>query len=168
MSPADDRPLVATGRHRCMLERAQPTVARSSGNPMWNLRWRVTAEDDPDLRRLIFDRLVFTPRAIKRAKELYAECGVTWPGEAAAKPSDIEGSTLWVRVIHEEWQGEARAAVPWDGYERIDDRQGDLYEAQAPPAAEARQTAAEEAGDWPGEAPPSWGDPSLADDEVPF
>ncbi len=93
------------------------------GHPMWKVRFEV--ERGPYAGRAIFDRLVFSPAALRRVKTACECLGVDVRGKLDLTPDMILGRACKVRVIAEDYtdqEGETRAtnSVPYDGYAPAD------------------------------------------------
>ena len=121
------------GRYLCRLEEANEATTQH-GDEMWKLRFAVA--DGPHKGRLIFDNLVFSPAAMKRAKLICSRLGLDVSQEIDLTPSMLKGRTCFVAVGTEEYQdsegvSRKRNVVPFAGYENASKGNGET----APPAA---------------------------------
>ncbi len=142
--------MVPEGAYTCRLADVEETESKA-GNEMWNLRWEVTAGEHQGA--VIFDRLVFSGGALKRVKLLCSRLGMDVSGKVNLLPEHILGLSVIVHVEVESYEYEGREgtrnAVPFAGYEAIDDGPGvPAAVASPPPAAD--------------------GPPPVTDDDIPF
>ena len=114
---------VPEGTYVCRVARVDE--ARSSrGDDMWKLRLEI--EDGEHAGRVIFDRLVFSPRAMPRVKRICQCLGVRVEGQLELTADMLVGRRCQVRVLVGDYidqDGEARTnnTVPYDGYEAAPD-----------------------------------------------
>lgn len=114
---------VPEGTYRCCVADVKEAQT-SRGYPMWKLRLEI--EEGEHAGRVIFDRLVFSPAAMRRVKRVCACLGLKTAGTQELTPEMIVGRYTMVRAVIEDYidqEGEARSsnAVPFDGYAPVDD-----------------------------------------------
>lgn len=102
------------------------------GDEMWKLTHEIL--EGKYSGRRVFDRLVFSEKAMKRVKLILSRLGLDVSGEVALEPSMIKGKRCWVEVRQEDYDdGEGntkmRNVVTFSGYEAVDDE--DVQRAQA-------------------------------------
>ena len=117
---ADFAPL-PDGEYTCSLADIETDITRA-GDPMWKLRWAV--ESGEFAGRILFDNLVFSPKAMPRAKLICASCGLDVTGEVDLEPSMLMGKRARVTVYVEEFRDDAgiakvRNRIPFGGYASI-------------------------------------------------
>jgi hypothetical protein len=110
------------GQYLCRLADVEQTKTQY-GDEMWKLRFVV--DDGPSSGRYIFDNLVFSAAAMKRAKLICSRLGLDVSGEVDLVPSMITGRRCYVTVGIEEYgdkegNTKARNVVPFAGYERVE------------------------------------------------
>jgi hypothetical protein len=115
----DFSPLPA-GKYLCRLIGLEE-ASTQHGDEMWKLRFEVIK--GPYAGRLIFDNLVFSDAALKRAKLICSRLGLDVSKELDLTPELIKGrvATLTVEIEpYEDAEGRTkqRNVVPFAGYER--------------------------------------------------
>jgi hypothetical protein len=65
----------------------------------------------------IFDRLVFSPAAMKRLRALCAALGLETSGQLTLEPWMLRGKRVFVRTRIESYEGVDRTAIEFLGYE---------------------------------------------------
>lgn len=123
----------------------------SNGNEMWTLTW--TIQEGEYQQRRLFDRLVFTEKAMPRIKLVCSRLGIDTSGPMNLSSWMFEGRLATITTFVESYttkDGEERKrnTVPYRGYEYVD---------QPPPMDLDEATAA-----GAGERPP------ITDDDIPF
>jgi len=106
------------GDYRCQLSDIELDRTRS-GDERWKLRWTVL--EGAHAGRLIFDSLVFTPKALPRVKLLCDCIAVAVDGVVDLEPVMLVDKQAVVSVYQDEYtsdQGQTRVSnkVPFDGY----------------------------------------------------
>ena len=141
---------IPAGDYLCKCTDVEVGESRND-NEMWTLTW--TVEEGEYRDRRIFDRLVFTEKAMPRIKLVCNRLGIDTSGPMNLSSWMLEGRLAEVTVFIESYQrddGEERKrnTVPYRGYEYVD---------QPPPldATEARAAGT-------GEHRP------VTDDDIPF
>jgi len=109
------------GEYTCNLADIETDITRA-GDPMWKLRWAVEAGEYAG--RILFDNLVFSPKAMPRVKLVCASCGLDVTGEVDLEPSMLMGKRARVTVYVEEFRDDAgiakvRNRIPFGGYAAI-------------------------------------------------
>jgi len=117
------------GKYLCQLSGIEE-ASTQHGDEMWKLRFEVTK--GPYAGRLIFDNLVFSEAALKRAKLICSRLGLDVSKELDLTPELIKGRVAMLTVgvePYEDAEGRTkqRNVVPFAGYERAS-------ESDAPPA----------------------------------
>ena len=110
------------GKYRCRVAEVEETSTQY-GDEMWKLR--LVVESGPHRGRYIFDNLVFSKAALKRAKLICSRLGLDVSGEIDVTPALVKDRTCDVTVNIEEYEDQegnlkTRNVVPFDGYERAD------------------------------------------------
>lgn len=95
------------------------TTETRNGDEMWKLRLAVTSGESRG--RFIFDNIVFSRAALKRAKLIFSRLGVDVSQELDATPSMLRGRTCQVSVQTEEYEDadgvvKRRNLIPFAGY----------------------------------------------------
>ena len=108
-----DSDLVAEGRYRCVIERIVEKTS-SQGNEMWRLRLRIIEGQYQNQK--ISDNLVFSEKALSRVKMLCKAVGIPVVGAFDLQPQHLYEKEVAIDVIHEEYQGQKQAKVPFRGY----------------------------------------------------
>lgn len=93
------------------------------GDEMWKVRFMV--DHGPHRGRCIFDNLVFSKAAMKRAKLVCSRLGLDVSGELDLKPEMIQGRRCYISVETEQYtdhegRPKRRNVVPFAGYGRAD------------------------------------------------
>ena len=106
------------GEYQCRLSDIEADVTRA-GDPMWKVR--LTVESGEYAGRLLFDNLVFSPKALPRVKLVCQSCGLDVSGEINLEPADLLEKHVRVTTYVEEYTDDhgatkARNRIPWDGY----------------------------------------------------
>ncbi len=114
------------GTYRCRLDNVEEASTKH-GDEMWRLRFSVVDGDQSGRR--VFDNMVFSDAAVKRAKLICSRLGVDVSGEVDLTPGMIIGRECAVSVEIEEYEdGEGktkrRNVVPYAGYEAADTEDG--------------------------------------------
>lgn len=112
---------VPEGQYLCKLVDIEKDLTRS-GDEMWKLRWQVEGGEHDG--RLLFDNLVFTSKAMSKAKLVCTCCGLDVSGELDLDPSMIRDKQVLVDTFHEEYeddkgQKKTRNCIPFDGYDKV-------------------------------------------------
>lgn len=106
------------GEYVCSLTDIEADVTRA-GDPMWKLRWAVTEGEYAG--RLLFDNLVFSPKAMPRLKLVCASCGLDVSGELDLEPPMLLDKRARVSVYQDAYIDDhgvtkVRNQIPYDGY----------------------------------------------------
>lgn len=117
---ADFAPL-PDGEYLCRLGDIETDVTRA-GDPMWKLRWIV--EGGEQAGRILFDNLVFSPKAMPRVKLICQSCGLDVSGEIDLEPAMLLEKCARITTYVEEYRDEqgvakARNRVPFGGYATV-------------------------------------------------
>ena len=117
----DFSPLPA-GKYLCRLAEVEE-AATQYGDEMWKLRFLVA--DGKHSGRYIFDNMVFSDAALKRAKLICSRLGIDVSGEVDLTPSLLKDRSCYVTVDTEEYEDDegnrkVRNIVPFAGYDRAD------------------------------------------------
>jgi hypothetical protein len=127
---------IPDGKYPCRLTDIEE-ASTNAGDEMWKMRFQVA--EGPHAGRMIFDNLVFSDAAMKRAKLVCSRLGLDVSGELDLTPEKLKGRSCLLTVQTEEYEDQEgrrrkRNVVPFAGYERA------AGEGSAMPA----ETAAEE------------------------
>jgi hypothetical protein len=128
------------GKYLCKVSEIEEATTQYD-DEMWKLRFEVI--EGKHIGRIIFDNLVFSEAAMKRAKLICSRLGLDISGEIDLTPKMIEGKTCFVSVVTEDYEDEEgntkkRNVVPFAGYERV---KGDVPEG---PDGKNKETSGEE------------------------
>lgn len=109
------------GEYVCRLSDVEVDVTRS-GDAMWKIRLMI--EGGEHAGRLLFDNLVFSPRALPRVKLICASCGLDVSGVVDLEPPLLLDKRVRVTTYVEEFvddhgTAKARNRIPFDGYAAI-------------------------------------------------
>ena len=104
------------------------TDLTKSGDEMWKLRWKIEGGEHDG--RLLFDNMVFTPKAISRVKFICICCGLDVSEEMDLDPSMLLDRRALVEAYQEEYeddkgQKKVRNCIPYDGYDNVPDHEDD-------------------------------------------
>lgn len=118
----DFKPL-PEGKYLCRLDNVEEASTKN-GDEMWKLRFEVTSGESEG--RYIFDNLVFTDPAMKRAKLVCSRLGLDVSGELDLKPEMLMDKTVVLAVGVEDYEDDQsntkqRNVVPFAGYYRVED-----------------------------------------------
>jgi hypothetical protein len=94
-----------------------------AGDEMWKLRLLI--ESGEHQGRILFDNLVFSPKAMPRVKLVCEACGLDTTGVVDLTPAMLLDKLARVTTYIEEYTDDhgvtkARNRVPFDGYSRIE------------------------------------------------
>jgi len=111
---------VPAGKYLCRLSGIEE-ASTQHGDEMWKLRFEVT--QGPYTGRLIFDNLVFSEAALKRAKLICSRLGLDVSKELDLTPELIKGRVAVLTVDVEPYEDaegrtKQRNVVSFAGYER--------------------------------------------------
>jgi hypothetical protein len=114
---------VPEGTYTCRVAKVEEKPTRR-GDEMWLLHLEI--EDGEFAGRVIFDRLIFSKKALRRVKKALWCLGVDVGGTKNVPPNSLVGRRCSVHAVVEDYfdqEGEARTsnAVPFDGYAPVDD-----------------------------------------------
>jgi len=121
--PDDNGDVLPDGTYLCKLIEVL-TGKSSNGNEMWNLTWAV--QEGEHANRYIWDRMVFSPKAMSRVKLICSRLGLDTTGVKNLKPGDLKGRNAYVTIETENYEStktgrtEQRNSVPFDGYGKIE------------------------------------------------
>ena len=115
----DDFSPLPAGKYLSSLSEVEETETQS-GDDMWKLRFSV--EEGDHQGRYIFDNVVFSDAALKRAKLICSRLGLDTSGELDLTPELIKGRSCYVTAESEEYEDQEgntkrRNVVPFAGYE---------------------------------------------------
>lgn len=110
------------GKYPCRLVEVEEARTQYD-DEMWKLRFQVAS--GPHAGRFIFDNLVFSEAAIKRAKLICSRLGIDVSGELDLTTEMIKGRACQVTVEVEDYEDQEgrtkkRNVVPFAGYERLE------------------------------------------------
>jgi len=122
----DEFDLMPDGKYACHLEEVEEDVTKR-GDEMWRLRF--TVDEGEHSGRLIFDNMVFSPKAMPRAKLICQCLGLDVSQSSDLNPEDLIGRRCVISVITQDYQDNSgqekqRNQVPWNGYEFAPDAVG--------------------------------------------
>ena len=111
------------GKYICQLTEIEEATTQYD-DEMWKLRFEVI--EGKFIGRLVFDNLVFSEAAMKRAKLICSRLGLDVSGELDITPKLLEGRKCVVSVVTEEYEDvegntKRRNIIPFAGYDRISD-----------------------------------------------
>ena len=114
----DDFTPVPEGTYLCEAVDVEEKLS-SGGNEMWNVRWEIIEGDCKG--RIVFDNIVFSPKAMKRVKMIFKRLGLNTSGVDNPLPSNIIGKQIYVNVNIEDYESDngitkQRNIVPYAGY----------------------------------------------------
>jgi hypothetical protein len=111
------------GKYLCEVSEIEETTTQYD-DEMWKLKFEVA--EGQHAGRFIFDNLVFSEAAMKRAKLICSRLGLDVSRELDLTPSLLKGRRCYISVLTEEYEDDEgrikkRNVVPFAGYERADD-----------------------------------------------
>ena len=109
------------GEYTCSLADIETDITRV-GDLMWKLRW--TVEGGEYAGRLLFDNMVFSAKALPRAKLICASCGLDITREIDLEPAALLGKHARITTYVEEYRDDqgvakARNRIPYGGYAAV-------------------------------------------------
>jgi len=109
---------VPDGEYLCRLADIEQDLTRA-GDEMWKLRWQVEGGEHDS--RLLFDNMVFSPKAMSRVKLICSSCGLDVSGELDLETSMLLNKRALISTYQEEYeddkgQSKVRNCIPFDGY----------------------------------------------------
>ena len=119
------------GDYLCRLAEIEESTTQYD-DELWKLKFEVIEGEYAG--RYIFDNMVFSEAALKRAKLICSRLGLNVSGEIDLTPGMIEGRTCYLTVEIEEYEDnegrtKKRNVVPFAGYERADGVEADTEES---------------------------------------
>jgi len=113
---------IPDGKYPCKLVEIEE-ASTGAGDEMWKLRFQVT--DGPHAGRKVFDNIVFSEAAMKRAKLICSRLGLDVSGELELTPDKLQGRSCVLTLATEEYEDsegrtKKRNVVPFAGYERLE------------------------------------------------
>lgn len=107
--------LVPEGTYEARIKTAVEKQSQA-GNDMWEISLQIVSGEFAG--RIIYDRLVFSPKAISRVRQFCDACGYVLPetGEVEMITGYFLDRRVGVVIVHEEWNGKNRDKVSFDGY----------------------------------------------------
>ena len=120
--PQEFKPL-PEGRYYCQLVEIEESETLN-GDEMFKLRFEVLDGEYAD--RIIFDNLVFSKNAMKRAKLICSKLGVDVSGEVEITPELLKDRKCYVSIQVKKYESDEgkireRNEVSFAGYERAED-----------------------------------------------
>lgn len=88
-----------------------------TGDDMLNVRYEITK--GPYKGRLIFDNIVFSEAALKRAKLILTRLGIELRNNMDITTDMLLGRHVEINIVIEEFDGIIRNRVPFAGYRKI-------------------------------------------------
>jgi len=114
---------IPEGKYLCELSEVEEKQTKT-GDEMWNLKFAVVY---PLLHegRVIFDRMVFSEKAMSRVKLICSRLGIETKGIVDLDPKDILHQQCYLNLIIEDYTSEEgvqkkRNTVPYAGYEKVE------------------------------------------------
>jgi len=119
------------GDYLCRLSEIEESTTQYD-DELWKLKFEVIEGEYAG--RYVFDNMVFSEAALKRAKLICSRLGINVSGEIDLAPGMIEGRTCYLTVEIEEYEDseghlKKRNVVPFAGYERADGVETDTEES---------------------------------------
>lgn len=114
---------VPEGRYQCRVVDVKEAQT-SRGYAMWKVRLEIAEGEHAG--HALFDRLVFSPAALRRVKRVCQCLGLDTAGKRELTPEMLVGRLCMVHAVVEDYvdpEGETRTsnAVPFDGYAPVED-----------------------------------------------
>ena len=112
---------IPDGQYLCRLVDVEPDLTRS-GDEMWKLRWQVEGGEHDG--RLLFDNLVFTPKAMSRVKLICACCALDVSGQMDLDPAMLLDKRALVDTYQDDYEDDkgqmkVRNSIPYGGYDKV-------------------------------------------------
>jgi hypothetical protein len=137
------------GSYTCKVTDVEEQTSKA-GNEMWAMTWEVQGGEYHGRR--VWDRLVFSDKAMPRVKLCCHALGIDTRGRVNLLPEMLLGRSCILHVEEGEYERDGRMVpknvVPFAGFESIDDDGQNLGAPAAPP--------------------PTEGPPPVTDSDIPF
>ena len=119
----DGATIIPDGEYLCRVKEVTPDTG-NKGEEVWRLDLEITSGDYGG--EIIFDRLFFTEKGLKRVKLVCNRLGIETTGEADLRPSDLIGKDAYVTCLQSEYVArdgstKKNMKIPFDGYKSISD-----------------------------------------------
>ena len=119
---AEDYSPLPDGQYLCVLDDIEEKNTQY-GDELWSLKFAV--QEGEYEGRKIFDNMVFSEKALKRAKLICSRLGLDVSGEVDLTPDLLKGRAALVTVetdesVNDEGKSKRRNVVPFAGYERVE------------------------------------------------
>lgn len=110
------------GKYLCELKEIEESLTQR-GDDLWKLRFEVI--EGEYMGRYIFDNLVFSEAALKRAKLICARLGIDVSKEVDVEPELLLHKKCYINVLTEGYEDndgnvKKRNVVPFAGYEKVE------------------------------------------------
>jgi hypothetical protein len=117
---AQDFSPIPDGEYLCRVHEVEKAVTQN-GDEMFKLRFAVI--EGEHIGRIIFDNMVFSKAALKRAKFICSNLGIDVLGKTEITPELLKDRRCYVSVITEEYEDDAgntkkHSRVPFAGYKK--------------------------------------------------
>lgn len=108
---------IPPGKYPAEIKACTPTRSKSSGNPMFNIQWRVTEGEYAD--RIVFQSLVFTPKAMFMVKQVMTAIGFDEDYGGTITPDDLIGEDAVLQVTIEQGSVDPTTGEKYEPRNRI-------------------------------------------------
>lgn len=112
----DDGTLLPEGKYLVRVIGVREKTTRS-GDVMWQLT--LSVQDGEHEGAHLWDNVIFSQKALRRAKLIFSSLGFITEGEQELTPDMLKGRRCIVSVLVEEYEGRERNAVAFWGYESV-------------------------------------------------
>jgi hypothetical protein len=103
--------LVPEGTYVARIDKVEERKGKDSGEPYWNLELTVVDPTDFEGRK-VWDILMLNPQSMWKLRAVCVSAGISVEGRAGAFDSEeLLQQEVQIKVIHEAYQGQARARV---------------------------------------------------------
>jgi hypothetical protein len=115
---------IPAGRYLCELAEIKETATKN-GDEMWELKF-VVLESGLYENRIIFDRMVFSEKAMPRIKLICSRLGIDTTRSMDLLPANLLYKRCYLHVVIEDYTDyegiqKKRNIVPYAGYEKMED-----------------------------------------------
>lgn len=113
------------GKYLCRLSEIEEAITRY-GDDLWKLKFEVVKGEFTG--RFIFDNMVLSKAALKRAKFICSKLGINVTGECELTPELLKSRRCYISVLTEGYEDaegriKKRNTVPFAGYEYAGDEE---------------------------------------------
>lgn len=132
---AGNFPVIPEGTYRLEVVEIDDTADTRAGEEMWKIRLKVVGGEFKGC--MVFDNLVFSPKALGKVKMLCKAVGIDTSGAVNLTPGLILHKQFKASVIVDEYQGQSKNKIPFAGYSVEQDPVSVPFQDAPPPVDES-------------------------------